>query len=42
MACLPGVIGTAVKRDEGILRIHFPEFSKSDDLEAQPRLAEGS
>jgi len=27
------VIGTTVNGDEGILRIHFPEFSKSDDLE---------
>lgn len=27
------VIGTAVKGDEGILRIHFPQFSKSEDLE---------
>ena len=27
------VIGTAVKGDEGILRIHFPQFSKNDDLE---------
>jgi len=27
------VIGTAVNGDEGILRIHFPEFSHSDELE---------
>lgn len=27
------VIGTELVGDEGVLRIHFPEFSKSDDLE---------
>ena len=27
------VIGTDVNGDEGILRIYFPEFSESDDLE---------
>jgi len=27
------VIGTEVNGDEGILRIHFPEFNKSYDLE---------
>lgn len=27
------VVETASKGDEGILRIHFPEFSKSKDLE---------
>lgn len=27
------VIGTASNGDEGILRIHFPEFSHSEDLE---------
>ena len=27
------VIGTELNGDEGILRIHFPEFSKSEDLE---------
>ena len=27
------VAGTEANGDEGILRIHFPEFSKSDDLE---------
>jgi hypothetical protein len=27
------VIGTEINGDEGVLRIHFPEFSKSEDLE---------
>ncbi|WP_449437064.1 hypothetical protein [Pedobacter steynii] len=27
------VIGTASNGDEGILRIHFPEFSRSEELE---------
>jgi hypothetical protein len=27
------VIGTELNEDGGLLRIHFPEFSKSEDLE---------
>lgn len=27
------VIGTEINGDEGVLRIHFPEFSKGEDLE---------